>query len=198
MKTALATLFAALSLLAASPANADSIKLGIPTYGGPGCPQGTASISLSGDTKSLSVQFSQYSVKAGGSTGKTFDRKACSLTIPVHVPQGYSVSVLAIDYRGYNNLPSGAKSTFQVEYFFAGGQGPIFKKDYSGPNSGPYLISNKLTQAATVWSACGTDVNLRTNSSIRVTTSQNKSASASVAKANVKAAMLFKLSWKKC
>ena len=198
MKTPIAIAFAALSLFAALPAHADSIKLGTPGYGGTGCPQGTASVNLSPDKKSLSLLFDAYYVEAGGSTNKSFGRKSCNLAIPVHVPQGYSVSVLAIDYRGYNNLPSGAKSTFQVEYFFAGGNGPVFKKDFNGPKNDDYLISNTLGVNAVVWSKCGEDVNLRTNSSIRVTTKQNKEALATVDTQDIKAAIVYKLSWKKC
>jgi hypothetical protein len=198
MKLPLIAALATLSLLAISPAHADSIKLGKPGYGGTGCPQGTAAVILSADKKSLSILYDQYYAEAGGSTGKSFDRKSCNLAIPVHVPQGYSVSVLAIDYRGYNNLSAGAKSTFQVEYFFAGGQGPVFKKEFNGPKDADFTFSNKLTQSAVVWSKCGTDVNLRTNSSIRVTTAQNKQALASVDSTDIKAAIIYKLSWKKC
>jgi hypothetical protein len=198
MKTPLAIAFAALSLFATAPAHADSIRLGEPGYGGTGCPQGTASVILSADQKSLSLLFDAYYVEAGGSTNKSFARKTCNLAIPLHVPQGISVSVLAIDYRGYNNLPSGAKSTFQAEYFFAGGTGPVFKKDFNGPLDKNYTFSNKLPVSATVWSKCGEDVNLRTNSSIRVNTKQNKEALATVDTQDIKAAIVYKLSWKKC
>jgi hypothetical protein len=198
MKTLFASLFAAATILASVPAHADSIKLGTPGYGGTGCPQGTASVNLSPDKKSLSILFDQYFVEAGGSTNKSFGRASCNLAIPVHVPQGYSVSILAIDYRGYNNLPSGAKSTFQAEYFFAGGQGPTFKKDFNGPLDKSYVFTNNLPLSAVVWSACGQDVNLRTNSSMRVNTKQNKEALATVDSSDIKAAIIYKLSWKKC
>ncbi len=188
---------AALTLsLGAPAARADSISLGTPAYGGTGCPAGSAAAVLSPDQKSLSILFDNYVAQAGG--GKSFDRKSCNLAVPVHVPQGYSVSVLAIDYRGYNNIPAGAKSVFRVEYFFAGGTGPVFNKTFNGPKNDDYLITNSLTQSGTVWSACGADVNLRVNSSIRVTTVQNKDAIATVDTADVKAAIVYKLQWKKC
>lgn len=179
-------------------AQADTILLGDPGYGGTGCPAGTVSATLSPDQKSLSLIFDEYFVEAGGTTNKTFDRKSCNIAIPVHVPQGLSVSVLAIDYRGYNNIPSGARTTFNVEYFFAGVQGPRFAKNFNGPLDSDYLIKNKLTASALVWSACGADVNLRTNSSIRVTTVQNKDALATVDSEDVSAAIIYQLQWKSC
>jgi hypothetical protein len=177
---------------------ADDIALGNPGYGGTGCPDGTASVTLSPDAKSLSILFDEYYVEAGGSTNKSLARKSCNIAIPVHVPQGLSVSILTIDYRGYNSLPNGANSTFAVEYFFAGQQGPKFTKTFNGALDKDYLITNKLQATALVWSACGADVNLRTNSSIRVRTTQNKEALATVDSEDISAAIKYQLQWKQC
>ena len=182
----------------AGTAFADDIALGEPGYGGTGCPDGSASVTLSPDAKSLSILFDEYYVEAGGATNKSLDRKSCNIAIPVHVPQGLSVSVLKIDYRGYNSLPKGARSTFNVEYFFAGKRGPKFSKNFNGSLDKDYLIKNKLKASALVWSACGADVNLRTNSSIRVRTKQNKEALATVDSQDVSAAIVYQLQWKKC
>ncbi|HEV7254328.1 MAG TPA: DUF4360 domain-containing protein [Mesorhizobium sp.] len=197
MKTTLAAALA-LGLGVSSFAHADDIALGQPGYGGTGCPSGSVSATLSPDAKSLSLLFDAYTVEAGGDTGKKFDRKSCNIAIPVHVPQGRSVSVLAIDYRGYNNVPSGASTDFNVEYFFAGKRGPIFKKTFRGPLDTDYLIQNSLTADAVVWSRCGEDVNLRTNSSIRVNTKSNKQALATVDSQDVNAAIVYLLQWRSC
>lgn len=194
---AIAALAAAASFTSMAHAQ-QAITLGTPGYGGTGCPGGSVSATLSPDATSLSLLFDSYVVEAGGDTGKTFDRKACNIAIPVHVPQGMSVSVLAIDYRGYNNFPAGANSQFNVEYFFAGARGPTFSKTFTGPKDEDYLIQNKLTAQTTVWSGCGADVNLRTNSSIRVATKQNKQALATVDSEDVSAAIVYQLQWKKC
>ena len=195
MKTILTLAFLA---FAASAAQADDISLGVPGYGGSGCPDGSVSATLSPDAKSLSLIFDTYSVEAGGDTGKKFDRKSCNVAIPVHVPQGDSVSILAIDYRGYNNIPAGASSQFNVEYFFAGSRGPTFRKTFKGPKDEDYLIQNKLTAESIIWSRCGEDVNLRTNSSIKVTTAGNKQAVATVDSQDVSAAIVYLFQWKKC
>jgi hypothetical protein len=158
----------------------NDIALGQPGYGGTGCPAGTVDAVLSPDAKSLSILFDEYVVEAGGSTRKTFDRKSCNIAIPVHVPQGMSVSIIAIDYRGYNSLPARAQTDFNVEYFFAGTRGPAFRRTFRGALDDDYLIRNRLTAQAIVWSACGADVNLRTNSSIRVRTPTRKQALATV------------------
>ncbi|KQQ74969.1 MULTISPECIES: DUF4360 domain-containing protein [Rhizobium] len=186
------------SLLMASAAQADDISLGTPGYGGSGCPSDSVSATISPDGKALSLLFDNYIVEAGGDTGKSLDRKTCNVAIPVHVPQGRSVSVLAIDYRGFNQLPRGARSQFNVEYFFAGRSGPAFTKTFNGPVEKDYLISNKLVAESLIWSACGEDVNLRTNSSIRVNTTRKQEAMATVDTQDVKAAIVYQLQWRDC
>ena len=198
MKSLMALTVLALGCSLVTAAHADDISLGIPGYGGTGCPGGSVSATLSPDAKSLSLLFDTYSVEAGGDTGKSFDRKSCNVAIPVHVPQGLSISVLAIDYRGYNNIPVGGSSQFNVEYFFAGARGPTFARKFNGPKDEDYLIHNQLTAQAIVWSACGADVNLRTNSSIRVTTRANKQALATVDSEDVSAAIIYQLQWRRC
>jgi len=192
--------FLLLSLVLGSSvaAQADDIYLGTPGYGGTGCPAGTVSVTLSPDAKSLSLLFDAYQVEVGGETGRSLDRKSCNVAIPVHVPQGYSVSVLKVDYRGYNYLPRYASSQFNVEYFFAGTQGPSFRKNFYGPLDNDYIIKNELGVSSVVWSACGADVNLRTNSSIRVRTSGNREAMATVDSEDVSAAIVYSLQWRRC
>lgn len=186
------------AMMLSAPALADDISLGVPGYGGTGCPANSVSVTLSPDAKSLSLLFDQYQVVVGGESGKSFDRKSCNIAIPVHVPQGLSVSILKIDFRGFNYLPSSANSQFNVEYFFAGTRGPKFQRRFRGPLDEDYLINNELTAEAIVWSGCGADVNLRTNSSMRLSSLYNQEAMSSIDSEDVNAAIVYQLQWKKC
>lgn len=186
------------TMMLSTPVFAADISLGTPGYGGTGCPAGSVSATLSPDAKSLSLLFDNYQVAVGGITGKSFDRKSCNIAIPVHVPQGMSVSVLNIDFRGFNNLPQSASSQFNVEYFFAGTRGPSFQRTFNGPIGEDYLINNKLTVESIVWSGCGADVNLRTNSSMRVKTYSNREAMASIDTQDVNAGIIYHLQWRRC
>lgn len=197
MKSAI-LMMSALLISGSAFATHQDISLGEPGYGGTGCPDGSVSVTLSPDQKSLSLLFDQYQLSVGGETGKSFDRKSCNIAIPVHVPQGLSVSILKIDFRGFNHLPSAATSEFNVEYFFAGAKGPAFKKKFAGPLDDDYLINNELTAQAMVWSGCGEDVNLRTNSSMKVKTSSNREAMSSIDSEDVNAAIVYQLQWRDC
>lgn len=183
-----------------SPLNAqDDIELGEPGYGGSGCPAGSASATLSPDNKSLSIIFDEYFVEAGASNRRRLARKNCSIAIPVHVPQGLSVSIVDVDYRGYVSLPRRANARFTVEYFFAGIRGPKFTKNFRGETDKDYVLRNKLGLQSLVWSACGADVNLRVNSSMMVRVASTRDdALATVDSADFNAGIKYKLQWKRC
>lgn len=189
-----------LSLLSAINANAqDQIRLGNPGYGGTGCPAGSASATLSPDQTALSIIFDQFVVEAGGITGKTIDRKNCSVAIPVHVPQGFSISIFKVDYRGFNAVPAGGMSVFNAEYFFAGMQGPRSQRVFSGPQNDQYLISDDLITSALVWSPCGADVNLRVNASMMArTNSRREQIMSTVDSADLSSGMIYHIQWRRC
>ena len=187
-----------LVLVAGMNATAADIQLGQPEYGGTGCPGGSASVSLSPDSKSISILFDQYVVEAGGA--KSFDRKNCNISIPVKVPNGYSVSVFAIDYRGFTGLPSGGRATLSVDYFLAGlGRGVRTSKSFTGPAATDYLKSDSLGLEAIVWSACGANTILRANTTMLVqSNSRREQAMATVDSADVNAGIVYQLQFRSC
>ena len=183
--TALAMLSAAAPSFAASSIG----KLGV---GGTGCPAGTVSAALGANQ--LSLKFSKYVASAGGA--RSFDRKACGISVPFTVPSGQSVAIVGVQYKGLNKLPSGATATLRTETFFAGGKGPVVSRTFKGPSSGSYSFTS--VASAPVWSACGASFNLRINSSLLVKTSGGKSASSSVRLQDVAAGLIYQLKYKSC
>jgi hypothetical protein len=182
---------------------ADDIRLGTPGYGGSGCPGGTVSTTLSPDRKAISLIFDQYIVEAGGATGRRIDRKNCQIAVPIHIPQGLSFSIIQMDYRGFNSLPYGAYSQINIEYFLAfpgaPASGPKYSKRWSGVLNDDYLISNALGLFATVWSPCGGDLNLRTATSMMVSTNNTYEQSlATLDSIDIKAGIRYLLQWRQC
>ena len=179
--------------------HSDDIELGDPRVGGSGCPSGTTSVTLSPDAQELSILFDEYISEAGGETGKRIDRKTCNLTVPVHVPQGFSVSIIKVDYRGFAYIPRGGRGRFNVEYFFAGMRGPRARKTFRGGFDDDYFLTNNLTARTLVWSRCGDDVNLRINTSMFVKTNRNfDQAMATVDSVDINAGIVYKLQWRRC
>jgi hypothetical protein len=184
--------------LASGVSHADGLKLGEPQYNGTGCPPNSASVALSPDQQELSILFSEYVVEAGGS--RAFDRKNCNVAIPVHVPQGYSVSVFAIDYRGFTGLPSGGRAQLNVDYFLPGaGRGVRTTKTFYGPTTSDYLKQDSLGMEAIVWSGCGANTILRANTTMLVqSNSRRQQAMATVDSADVQAGLIYHLQWRRC
>ncbi len=192
---AISSLFLSMSAFGA----VNDIQLGQPAYGGTGCPAGSASASISPDGKALSILFDQFVAEAGGTTGKRVDRKNCSVAIPVKIPSGYSVSVYQVDYRGFNSLPGGANATFNVEYFFAGSQGPRYSRTFQGPIDRDFTVKNALAASALVWSPCGAQVILRANTSMTTLTNRyNQQTYSSVDSADFSSGLVYLLQWRRC
>ena len=145
-------------------------------YAGNGCPSGSASVVISDDRKSVSVLFDSYIAEAGGEGQSTFARKKCDIAFGLNVPEGISVSLFDADYRGFTDLPRGARADFTRDYFFAGSNGPSLSNRWTGARSDSFLINDKLDVIANVWSACGADVILRSKTATTLRTPRGHEA----------------------
>ncbi|WP_374074533.1 DUF4360 domain-containing protein [Bdellovibrio bacteriovorus] len=173
------------------------VSLGQPAYGGTGCPAGSASVTLSPDNTALSILFDSYVAEAGN--GRRVDRKSCNISVPVQVPQGYSVSVFQVDYRGFNSVPRGGQARFDAEYFWAGARGPRISRTFVGPYNDVYTVSDGLIASAMVWSPCGASVNLRVNTSMMAqTNARQEQTLATVDSADITSGVIYHLQWRRC
>ncbi len=179
---------------------------------------GDVQATISADGQSLSILFNSYNANAGGMNDmglprKNNDRKTCNMRIPLIVPAGYSVSVVQVDYRGFNSLPEGGSSKFSAEYFFAGMKGPRAYREF--PDRSPdgsvdrstgrldkeFFIRNELLATAVNWSPCGKPVNLAINTWTQVLSNASlEDASISVDSADITAStpVVYKLSYRTC
>jgi hypothetical protein len=185
-------------LLTSAIGHADGLILSNPAYGGTGCPAGSAAVALSPDQTQISLLFDQYVVEAGGS--KSFDRKNCNIAVPVHVPQGYSIAVFAIDYRGFAGVPAGGRAQLNVDYFLANDpRGLHTSKSFFGPYTSDYVKNDSIAMANLVWTPCGGDTILRANTTMLVmSNSRREQAMATVDSADIAAGLIYHLQWRQC
>lgn len=187
-----------LTLLAAG-ASAQKLELGRATFGGAGCANGTARATLTPDGQAISILFDNFTTAAGGYTGLTVDQRYCDIAIPVRVPQGYSVAVFTIDYRGFAALPSGGRMRFSADYFFAGKNSRRYSKEFLGPYNDNYTFTNELRADLDVWSACGAEVILRTQSMMATETNRrNEDAMASVDSIDIQSGITYNFQYRRC
>lgn len=176
----------------------DSIELGLPAYGGNGCPQGSSDIFISPDQSEMFIRFNNYSAEAGGGLA-TLARKSCNLAIPLHLPGGISVSLVGVHYLGSVELPRKASATFNTEYFFVGQKSVKSTKEFTGKLVSDFHIEDEVAIESQTWSACGADTILRINSSMLV--KANKRATRAVASVDgmaLDAGIVFKIKTRSC
>lgn len=199
MKNVIITILLSLVFIQTAVYAQSNLELGYPGYAGSGCPAGSASVTLSPDGTSLTLLFDNYVAQAGGSSGLSMDRKNCNISIPVAVPDGYSVSILTVDYRGFISLPFGGSGRFSAEYFFAGSRGPIASRNFIPGREENFTITNRLGVEAMVWSSCGADVNLRVNTNMLVRSNRYlDEAMGVVDSADFQTGIIFHLRLRRC
>ncbi|WP_020395189.1 DUF4360 domain-containing protein [Thiolinea disciformis] len=178
--TTLATI-AATSVQAAP--NLNTVFFKDPAIAGSGCKAGTVDYAITPDGQTLSILFDSYSAAPGN--------KTCNIAVPVHVPNGFQVSLMTADYRGFVQ----GSAELRRSYFFAGETGPSLSTPMSSNAGKEYTQRDSLITSSNSYAKCGEDVNLRVNS--RIMTKTNKS-SISVDSLDLQNGIIFKLQYKPC
>ena len=104
---------------------------------------------MSPDKKELSLLFDDFSTEVGGNSGKKKDVRRCRISLPVRVPAGLQVAIVAVDYRGYNLLPQNSKSRLRAAHFFNYRQNGhrvadkiVRKFDFAGALDDEFLVND--------------------------------------------------------
>lgn len=178
---------ATLATVAATSAQAAPDQNGVffkdPAIAGSGCKAGTVDYAITPDGQTLSILFDSYSAAPGN--------KTCNIAVPVHVPNGYQVSLMTADYRGYVQ----GSATLSRSYFFAGATGPSLRTPMSSGAGKEYTQRDSLITSSNSYAKCGEDVNLRVNS--RIMTNNSKS-SISLDSLDLQNGIVFKLQYRPC
>lgn len=165
-------------------------------YGGTGCPEGTASVVVAGNT--LTILFDQYVAQT--SPGYRTDRKSCNYAVSLYVPAGYTIALLKIDYRGFADIPGGALGMLTAEYFWAGSAGPIYTRYFPAYFFGLWKETNLVS--GDVWSPCNAqEVIARGNTGTVARKHSSYSlpeAELSVDSLDLKAGVVYHFKWDYC
>jgi hypothetical protein len=81
-----------------------------------GCPGGSYSVANSPDGSTLSILFDSFVVTKGQGVDAGNERKTCTIQIPLALPEGYTLGVYRVDYRGFAHLSTGQSSELSVDY----------------------------------------------------------------------------------
>ena len=124
LSTCIVTLLS--SVAAAAPANAalpSSISISNIVYGGSGCPQGSAAVTI--NPNSLTLDFTRFAVGIGGSASISDNRKNCQLNVAVIAPARYRWTLSKDTYSGYVNIDAGIGLSMKTTVYFSGRQDQV-------------------------------------------------------------------------
>jgi hypothetical protein len=164
-------------------------------YGGSGCPDGTASVVVIGNT--LSMLFDEYIAQTY--PGYQTSRVSCNYAVSLRVPAGYTLALIKADYRGFADIPWGGFGSFRAEYFWAGAKGPVYTRHFGPGSFGDWTESDFIGGA--IWSPCGADVIARGNTSALARKSSPWSsyeAEVSVDSLDLQAGIIYYFAWDYC
>ncbi len=173
---------AAANSVQAAPSD-NTVYFQAPAIAGSGCPANSSDYAITPDGQTLTILFDKYLVSPG--------MAACNIAIPVHVPNGFQVSLLTADYRGFVQ----GKAELSRSYFFAGQRGPSKRTTLKSKDGEDYLERDNVLTASNSFSKCGEDVNLRISSRIRTRTN---SSTISVDSIDLQNGMIFHLQYRPC
>lgn len=178
-----ALLTAILSQANIAIANQDAVYFQAPAIAGSGCPADTTDFAITPDGQTLTILFDAYSADPGN--------KTCNIAVPVHVPNGFQVSLVTADYRGFVE----GRADLRRSYFFAGEVGPSLVTPFNIASGREYTERDSLTTSSNSFAHCGQDVNLRIQT--RIMTKTNNS-SISVDSLDLNNGMVFQLQYQRC
>jgi hypothetical protein len=195
---------------AGAPPNTDSENvpgavMQTPSYAGTGCPQGSASATLSPDGKTLSVLFDSYVAEAGGGAPMARDSKGCQINIPFIVPPGFAVQVVKMDYRGFTSLPAGSRSTFGAGFRFlevnerlTNAPRVVRASVMQGPKTENFVLTSVIQGRP--FSPCGQNFILAAESTLNV--QSNRAGEQTISTVDsvdaVQTPVVYSLRWKRC
>ncbi len=151
------------------------------TYGGTGCPAGTAAVNLSTDATAFTLIFDNFLAQKGPGIPLAESRKNCQVNLLLHVPAGFPYAVASVDYRGYADLAAGAKGMQKSTYYFQG-QAPTASAwtTWTGPYANNWQTRDEVATASLVWAPCGVERSVNINAQLQLQPGSSSASSQSI------------------
>lgn len=183
---------------------------------GNGCPEGTMRVAFAPDNLSFSILFDKFvaEVAADGNRVRNKDRMACTVIVPMLIPEGMQMSVTRIDYRGFAALSEGSRAMLQSRISFferdraRWGDGRAkdatqLKYAFQGPTAEDYLISSGAVEEGdsspvAYTSPCGGAVRLRIDNSLTVVSRRGQDATLTLDSIDGSSNAVYFVNWQKC
>lgn len=146
------------------------------------------------DGSALTILLDDLSVAAPSQT------KTCTVSAPLNLPEGYSLGVYRVDYRGYAHLAKKENATLVVDYNLGPrGNGRTFKRTVKGAVDDDFAFTENIGAGQMKRIGCGSNAVLN----VKVVLSMKAGAGDALAVMDssdgaAKHGLVFHLNLKKC
>jgi hypothetical protein len=139
-----AALLGLLLALLAEPALAQSdVAIRAVRTAGNGCPRGSVDVVMAGSQ--AAVLFSRYNLENASSTA--FTTRNCTVGIQLSVPEGVTLSVATVEWRGVVALEQGSIGQFARALLFGGLPRINVNRPFSSPGVQPFSFRDQVQGA---------------------------------------------------
>lgn len=197
----LAPLMAATLTTSAFAYGPDYVTINSISYAGSGCPAGTVAENLSDDFQAFTLLFDSYFAEVGPGVPYREKRKNCQIAVDLSFPQGWSFTIMDVDYRGYTSLDRGVTGLQRSSYYFQGQRATArLTSRFRGPTDDDYHVRDTLGISALVWSPCGASRALNMNTQVRVDNRRNRRGSGLMTLDSIDGQLthIYGIKWRRC
>ena len=147
---------------------------------------------LAPDKTSLSILFDDMTITATG-------ERSCAIDVALGLPEGTSIGVYRVDYRGFANLARKEEATLRVEFALGPkGNGRDFKRTVRGVLTDEFGFTENIGAGLMKRVGCGTDARLSGLVSLELAGSGEAMVSLDSGDGTSRRGLEYKFNLKKC
>jgi hypothetical protein len=149
---------------------------------------------LAPDNSALSILFTDLTVEGSGATSAQ-----CTIDVPLELPEGMSLGVYRVDYRGFASLAKKDVVTLQVDYELGPkGNGRNFKRSVRGATEDDFAFTENIGAGLMKRVGCGVDAHLRGSVSLSLKGGAEALATLDSGDGASKRGLVYRFNLKKC
>lgn len=163
------------------------------------CPAGTYSVVNSPDGTTLSILFDNFSISA--SPREPSPHIACTVSVPLNLPDGYSLGVYKVDYRGFAHLSDNQLAELFVDYTFGRrNRARNYHRRIKGAYDDDFIFTENIGAGIMKRVGCGDEASLNVTAALQLTTTRTGEAMVSLDSIDgaPKGGLIYRFDLKKC
>jgi len=149
---------------------------------------------LAPDHSALSILFNDMTVEGSGPSALE-----CAIDVPLDLPEGMSLGVYRVDYRGFASLAKKEVATLQVSYELGPkGNGRTFKRSVRGAMEDEFAFTENIGAGLMKRVGCGDDAHLSGSVALSLKGSGESLATLDSGDGASRRGLVYRFNLKKC